>query len=236
MTRPSQLSLRAFRPCLAALALALAACSSATPEQVEPEATATAQSTATAAPQPTTEPTTEPAPTSTGTAETAAPTSSIPPPSGRPAMSFEGKDKVQNGIGETPSAKIVLTSDQSTLRIPEYAFFAGEPILVTFMVDKKPPKKAKGGTGQVYRMMAQKPPAEDTTTVTTRGPKFNLRLPAGKAATANLAVGEIKKDDKGKEQITWKVIAPLKTEEGFAIFELTEFGNTLLQITSEAPQ
>ncbi|NUP07827.1 MAG: hypothetical protein HOW73_17405 [Polyangiaceae bacterium] len=219
---------RAIGAC-ALLAVALWACSSSTPQQTEPEVTAEPTS---APPEVTAEPTSAPTaePTSAPTAE---PTATGPKSSGRPPMTAEGKDKVTGTFGQTPAAKLTITADQSVFRIPEFALNDG--ILVTFMIDKKPPKKAKGGIGTVYRVMAQRPPAEETSTVSSAGPKFTIKVPTGKNASANLAVGEIGKDDKGKETVTWKVVAPAQKEEGFATFELADFGNTMLQVTSEAP-
>ena len=209
-------------------ALALAACASSSTPQPEPEVTASA--TAEPPPVTTTEPTA--APTTEPTA-TAAPQPTGRQPSGRPPMTSEGKEKVSGTFGQTPAAKLTITSDSSVFRIPEYAL--GDGVLITFMVDKKPPKKAKGGSGNVWRLTAQRPPAEETSAVSANEGKFTVRLPIGKAAPANLALGEIGKDDKGKDTIVWKVVAPTKTEDGFATYELTDFGNTLLQITSDPP-
>ncbi|MFO0549710.1 MAG: hypothetical protein U0271_15060 [Polyangiaceae bacterium] len=157
---------------------------------------------------------------------------STPPPSGRTPMTFEGKEKISEGVAEPP-AKFKLTGDGARFILPEYAL--RDNYLVTFMVDKKPPAKAKGGAGSAYRLQAQSPPAETFIAITTAGPKFEIRLPLGKLTTANLAVGEVKTNDKGKEVVEWKIIAPKKTEDGLAVFEVEGFQNTLLQLTSEAP-
>lgn len=211
-------------------AVALAACASSTTPQPEPEVTASA--TAAPAPVVTAEPSAAATaePTATATAE---PQPTGHKPSGRPPMTAEGKEKVAGTFGQTPAVKLTITSDSSVFRIPEYAL--GDGVLITFMIDKKPPKKAKGGTGTTWRLTAQYPPAEETATVTAHEGKFSVRLPTGKVATPNLAIGEIGKDPKGKEAVVWKVVAPTKTEEGFATYELGELGNTLLQITSEPP-
>lgn len=206
---------------------AFVACASSTPEQNEPEVTA--QPTADVAPQPTATPTVEP----TATVE-APPASTLPPPSGRPPVTFEKPDKVTNSFGATPAAKLITTAEKAYFRIPEYAL--NESYLITFMIDKKVVKKAKGGVGSVYRVQAQVPPAEQFSTVVSRGPKFVVALPTAKVASPNLAVGETKTDDKGKETIEWKVIAPTKVEDGLALFEIDQFTNSILQITSEAPR
>lgn len=211
-------------------AAALAACAASTPTQTEPTAEATA------APEVTSEPTSVPSadPVASGTAAVdAPPASTLPPPSGRPPLMLEKTDKITDMFGATPAAKLVLKNEGGWFRIPEHALTDG--ILITFMLDKKPPKKAKGGAGSVYRLNAQVPPSEDSRPTTSRGPAFELRLPTAKVATPNLAIGEAGKDDKGKDTIVWKVIAPKKTEEGFATFEITAFTNPILQITSDAP-
>ncbi len=210
--------------------VALAACSSSgsQPAQAEPEVTADVPTAA-----PTSEP--EPAPTATATAEaeaTAAPTSDKPVPSGRPPVSYSHAEKITETFGATPAAKLELGKEGVVLRIPEFALNDG--VLLTFMIDKKG-KKAKGGAGGIYHLFAQMPPSEDFRTVTTKGPKFELKLPSAKVAAPNLAIGEIKKDDKGKETIEWKVIAPTKKDDTSATFELDGFTNAYLQVTSEAP-
>jgi hypothetical protein len=209
--------------------VALAACSSSgsQPAQVEPEPT----------PAVTAEPTSEPEPVATAapTAEataTAAPADTTPQPSGRPPVSYSNPEKITETFGATPAAKLELGKEGVILRIPEYALQDG--VLLTFMVDKKA-KKAKGGAGGIYRLFAQQPPSEDFRAVSSRGPKFELKLPSAKVASPNLAIGEIKKDDKGKEVVEWKVLAPTKKDDTSATFELTDFTNAYLQITSDAP-
>jgi len=211
-------------------AAGLWACAASTPVQTEPTAEVTAT------PEVTADPTSVPSadPVATGSAAVdAPPASTLPPPSGRPPLVLEKTDKITDTFGATPAAKLVLKSEGGWFRIPEHALTDG--VLITFMLDKKPAKKAKGGVGSVYRLNAQVPPAEESRTTTSRGPAFELRLPTVKVASPNLAIGEVKKDDKGKETIVWKVIAPKKTEEGFATFEISEFTNPLLQVTSDAP-
>ncbi len=181
-------------------------------------------------PQPPVE-TSEPAPTASAEAPPA-PTSDKPAPSGRPAVSYANAEKITETFGATPAAKLELGKEGTILRIPEYALSDG--VLLTFMVDKKG-KKAKGGAGTIFHLYAQMPPSEDFRAVSTKGPKFELTLNSAKVASPNLAIGEIKKDDKGKEVVEWKVIAPAKKDDTSATFELTDFTNAYLQITSEAP-
>ncbi len=211
------------------VALVLAACSSNTgpvtePSGTPPTASATAEPTAvvdvpTAAP--TTEPTVDVPPVSTGR-----------PPSGRPPLTFGKPDKVTETVGASPITTFILESEKARFRIPEWALDEG--ILLTFLIDKKA-KKAKGGAGSVFRLQAQVPPAESFSPVSSAGPKFELKLPTAKVGSPNLAIGTAKKDDKGKDIVEWKVIAPSKVEGDFATFEITEFNDTMFQITSEPP-
>lgn len=217
---------------LLAASLLLAACASTPTQEAEPEVSAEAtapKATATA---------TETAPESTASAapsaSSAAPSSTLPPPSGRIASIVDGQEKATGQFGSAP-AKLVIKADQSSLKIPEYAL-NDNGYLLTFMIDKKAPKKAKGSSGNVLRLQSQIPPAESFTSITSRGPKFVLRMPIGKLTTANLAMGEVTIDDKGKETVKeLTVIAPTKTEAGFAEFELTDFTNLSLQITTDPP-
>ncbi len=205
----------------------LGACSAPTPEpKAEPETTATPPA-HTAEPEPTAS---AEAPVPSASAEGP----STPKPSGRPGVSFSNAEKITNTFGASPSAKLELGTEGASMRIPEFALSEGGGILITFMIDKKA-KKAKSGAGTIYRLQGQIPPAESFSTITTKGPTFVLRLPTAKIASPNLAIGETATDAKGKETLTWKIIAPAKTEEGFATFELSTFTNAILQITSDAP-
>lgn len=205
--------------------VALVACSPSKPPQAEPEVTA--------APLPTPAVEAPPEPTASATAEAPPePTSKTPAPSGRPPVSYSNSEKITETFGATPAAKLELGKEGTILRIPEYAL--GDGVLLTFMVDKKG-KKAKGGAGTIFHLFAQQPPAEDFRSVSSKGPKFELTLSNAKVASPNLAIGEIKKDDKGKETVEWKIVAPTKTDDKSATFELTDFTNAYLQITSEAP-
>lgn len=178
--------------------------------------------TATPTAEPTAEPTSEPT--------SVAPTSSLPPPSGRPPLAVSKLDKITDSFGATPAAKLELTKENVVFRVPEWALNDG--VLLTFMLDAKA-KKSKGAISSVYRLFAQQPPSESFLSVSSRGPAFTLRMPT-KSATSNLAVGEASVDDKGKETITWRVLAPAKTEEGFVTFEFTAFTNLYLHLTTEA--
>lgn len=210
------------------VALVLAACSSNNTPVAEP----TSQPTATVTAEPTVEPIETAVPTSEPVA-TAEPVSTGRPPSGRPPLTFTKPDKVTETVGASPVTNFVLSSEGARFKVPEWALEEG--ILLTFVVDKKAPKKAKGGAGSVFRLQAQIPPAETFSPVSSAGPKFELKLPTAKVGSPNLAIGTAAKDDKGKDTIAWKVVAPSKVEEGFATFEISEFNDTMFQITSEAP-
>jgi hypothetical protein len=209
--------------------LLLAACSSGKTPVTEPSSappTVTAEPVVTAEPIPTTSATAEPV------VETP-PASTERPPSGRPPVSYEKADKITETVGASPVVNFILKSENARFKVPEWAL--NEGVLLTFLVDKKATKKAKGGAGPVFRLQAQNPPAESYSTVVSAGPKFELKLPTAKVGSPNLAIGTPKKDDKGRDIVEWKVIAPKAVADGFATFELTEFTDTMLQITSEGP-
>jgi len=206
-------------------AIVAAGCSSTPKPQDDAVLTPAPVKTAEPMPEPTVEPTAEP------TAD-AAPASTLPPPSGRTPLIESKPETITGSFGATPAAKLELTKEGAVFRIPEYAL--NEGLMITFTLDKKG-KKAKGGAGSIYRLTAQLPPAEEARTVATRGPMFTLVLPKGTVAAPNLAMGEQKKDDKGKDIVEWTVIAPKSTDDKTATFELGGFTNTFLQITSEAP-
>jgi hypothetical protein len=226
-------------PLVALVAFALAACTPAPQPQKEPDpldglpmSDSTAK--ATAAPPPV-EPAPTAAPTATATATaTAAAAPSTPTPSGRPWSSFTNAEKIASTFGSSPPAKLELGKEGAVLRIPEFAL--RDPVNLTFELVKKldAGRKAKGGQGASYHLLGQRPPAEEAATVTTESP-LELRLPLGKLTTANLAIGEAMKDDKGRPGIKWTVIAPKKTEGGLAYFDLSTFTDATLQLTSDPP-
>ena len=155
-------------------------------------------------------------------------------PSGRPPLFFSNGAKIAEQVGETPAAKFELGgAGGATLRIPEYALRSG--ILVTFAIDKKA-KRHKGAAGETYRLQAQVPPSAEFQQVESAGPKLELKLPKTGAAS-NLAHGEVKLDDKGKETVTWTVVAPAKVDDAAksASFEITTFKDGILHLTTEAP-
>jgi hypothetical protein len=208
--------------------LALLACGGATPTPAPVEPVAET-------PAPTPEPEPPPPAAEEKPAEPPPPAADAPPagraPSGRPPLFFSNPSKITEQVGETPAAKFELGGvDGASLRIPEYALRSG--VLVTFQIDKKA-KRHKGAAGETYRVQAQVPPSADFSTVESNGPMFEIKLPKAGAA-ANLAVGE-EKIEKDKPTLTWKVVAPKKSDDKSATFEISGFTNTILHMTSEAP-
>ncbi len=212
---------------LVALSSFLAACGASTSpaEPVEPAAP-------TPAPAPEPPPAEEEKPAEAPPA--AEPASTGRAPSGRPPLFFSNALKITEQVGETPSAKFEIGgADGATLRIPEYALRSG--MLVTFQIDRKA-KRHKGAAGETYRLQAQIPPSAEFSAAESAGPMFEVKLPRAGAA-GNLAHGEVKLDDKGKETVTWKVVAPKKTDDAAkaVFFEISGFANTILHLTSDAP-
>ena len=149
-----------MKRCVWALGLftSVAACSSSQTKTAEATAEASAPPPADSAPPP--------AVTETASASAApvvtAETGGLPPPSGRPAALLSGSTKVSDMVGGSPPTKIELEKDHSVMRVPEWALNDG--FLITFMIDDKG-KKAASGTGSIYHLFAQIPPAEAPSTV-----------------------------------------------------------------------
>ena len=120
-----------------------------------------------------------------------------------------------------------------TLKIPENAF--GKGTVLNFKIDAK--GKAGGGLiGKILHLNVSVPPDTAPATVTTEGEPFELQMPAGTKKDANLAVGTISVDDKGREKITWKIIAPKRIDDaiGVAYFDLSTLSESFLHVTSKA--
>ena len=190
-----------------------------------------------------------PAPTTTASADatpparTAAPSGSaaadmppVPKPSsGRPAVLMSDSSELTGTFGSSPGAKLELgDKDKMTLRIPENALAKGT--VITFKIDAK--GKANGAPlGKILHLTAFVPPGTEPATVTSDGPPFELQMPAGNKKDANLAVGTISTDDKGREKITWKVYAPKRIDDavGIAYFELPMLTESFIHVTTKAP-
>jgi hypothetical protein len=222
--------LRGCRSLSSAVALLLlAACSSEPPPA--PAAPPPAP-----APAPVAEPaaTGEPAPADTGNADAGAPPAQTG--SGRPPIIKSDPVEITDTFGSTPAARLELGGERelATLRIPEGALATAAN--VTFKLDAK----AKGGgglVGKVYRITLIVPPAPTATRMASSGPPFQLKLPAGNKKDANLAIGEITVDAKGKEKVAWSVVPALKVDDasGVAEFELTSLGDSWLHVTTKPP-
>lgn len=200
-------------------------------------------------PAPTEAPVVAPAPTTTASAEATRPAPTATPSgtaatdmpvapkgsSGRPAVLMSDAAELSGTFGSSPGAKLELgDKDKVTLRIPENAL--GKGTVITFKIDAK--GKANGAPiGKILHIQVIVPPSTEPTTVTSEGPAFELQMPAGSKKDANLAVGTLTVDDKGKEKITWKVYSPKRIDDaiGIAYFELTTLSESYLHVTTKAP-
>jgi hypothetical protein len=206
-----------------------------------------------APPAPTDAPTALPAPTTSASAEAAPPAPSATPSakpsgsaaadmppapkpsSGRPAVLMSDSAELTGTFGSSPGAKLELgDKDKTTLKIPENALAKGT--VITFKIDAK--GKANGAPiGKILHLIPVVPPAQEPSTITSEGPPFELQMPAGNKKDANLAVGTIAVDDKGREKITWKVYAPKRIDDvaGIAYFELPTISESFIHVTTKAP-
>jgi hypothetical protein len=201
-------------------------------------------------PAPTEAPVAAPAPTTSASADvtppptpTAAPSGSaavdmpVAPKgsSGRPAVLMSDSAELTGTFGSSPGAKLELgDKDKMTLKIPENALAKGT--VITFKIDAK--GKANGAPlGKILHLTAFVPPGTEPATVTSEGPPFELQMPAGNKKDANLAVGTISTDDKGREKITWKVYSPKRIDDavGIAYFDLPVLTESFIHITTKAP-
>jgi hypothetical protein len=215
---------------MTALALAAAACGAKPAPAPEPPPTPTVEA---AVPAPTSTATAEAAPTASATAEAA--TSPPRQSSGRPPVLKSDPEEVTDTFGSSPGAKIEIGEKEIAIfRIPENALTRG--VNITFKLDNKG-KTAGGQVGKIYRVTAIIPPASGPTNIDSAGPPFELALPAGSKKDANLAIGTFVTDDKGREKISWRIIAPVKIDDatGTAHFELPSISDAYLHITTKPP-
>jgi hypothetical protein len=208
-------------PCFVSfVGLAIAACGGPKPAQPpeggEPTAAA---ATAEPAPLPSTEPTA--AASASADASAAAP---VRKPSGRTATIFESSTGHESKTcGSTPPTilKLTLKSSQepAVLSLPEFALPGGYN--VTWKEAPKGQAK-KPIFGPVFQLAIQEAGQPDMIRVDTVGVPFEVRMPLWGKDTVNLAYGDIKVDEKGKEQVTWTVLAPKNVDKGLgnATFEL----------------
>lgn len=238
---------RSFLFCALLLAapLASAACSDTPSASAPPQATGetsaapvetsvpTAEPTATATAAPTAEPTSTATAAPTGTAA-AAPDK--PKLSGRPPVLLADPKSITDTFGFSPGAKLEL-GDKSvaTLRIPEGAFT--QATNVTFALDAK--CKTTGLVfGSVYKVTPTLPPATTPAPVASNnGSPFVFVMPTNKKAGLNMAIGTFGKDAKGNDTMTFKVVAPTKTDDanGTATFELDTLPDGCMHLTSKNP-
>jgi hypothetical protein len=201
---------------------------------------------ATPPPQPTEAPAAAPAPApsespsaaaAAGALSAAASAAAAPPKqqgSGRPAVLKSDPTEVTDTFGSSPGAKIELGDKEiATLRIQEQTL--GQATNITFKLD---PKGKAGGAqvGKIYRIIPVLPPdSKPTKVASNNGTPFELALPAGNKKDANLAIGTIELDDKGREKIKWQVIAPKRIDDvgGIAHFELLELNDSFLHVTTK---
>ena len=155
--------------------------------------------------------------------------------SGRPAVMMSDSAELSGTFGSSPGAKLELgDKDKMTLKIPENALSKGT--VITFKIDAK--GKANGApVGKILHLIAYVPPATEPVTITSEGPPFELQMPAGTKKDANLAVGSVAVDDKGREKITWKVYSPKRIDDaiGIAYFDLPSFSESFIHVTTKAP-
>jgi len=191
-----------------------------------------------AAPAPAPEPEPEPAADAAdaGADAAAAPQAEPSRGGGRPPLLKSHAEEITDSFGSSPPAKLELGDDtgRAVLRIPENALSEG--INLTFKIEKKG-KSTGAPIGKIYRMAAVVPPAGEPKKVESVGSPFELAVPAGDKKDANLAIGEIVIDEKGKEKIEWTIMAPTKIDDSTnqAHFELKSLPNGFLHVTGKAP-
>ncbi len=222
----------ATRAPLGFCALVLLAACGGEPAPVVPSAPTAAPVVAPAATTSASADATPPTPAPSGSA--AADMPAVPKPSsGRPAVMMSDSAELSGTFGSSPGAKLELgDKDKMTLKIPENALSKGT--VITFKIDAKG-KSTGAPIGKILHLIPIVPPSTEPTTLTSDGQPFELQMPAGTKKDANLAVGSIAVDDKGREKITWKIIAPKRIDDaaGIAYFELPSFSESYIHVTAK---
>jgi hypothetical protein len=218
---------------LASCGLTLAATLAAACGSEPPPPPETPKAPVTAPPEPiaTTEPTAAPVETAAPEGDAGAPKKAS---SGRPPILKSDPVEITDTFGSTPAARLEIGDKElASLRIPENALDRGTN--VTFKLDPKG-KNGGGLVGKVYRVTMIVPPSATPVKITSGGDPFELRLPAGNKKDANLAMGEITVDDKGKEKVVWTVVAPTKIDDATATayFDVPSLGDQWLHVTTKA--
>lgn len=209
------------------------------------------------APQPTAEPSAAPPPTAqpsalptaepsaapeASAAPSASPSASAaaaadkPKSSGRPPVLVQDPKSITQTLGFSPGAKLELGEKEiATLRIPEGAFT--QATNVTFELDTK--CKSTGlVTGKLYKITPTLPPDSAPQSIpSNNGSPYILVLPTNKKKDVNLAIGNHGKDAKGNDSLTWKIVAPAKTDDaaGTAEFQLDKLPDACIHLTNKAP-
>ena len=217
----------------ALVAVVAAACGGEpTPPPAKPEpppaATPAPTPTETAAPE-------APPPEPTATADAGPP----PPPKAaeeRPPVLMSSESELQSIFTTSPGAKLELGDDagRAVFRIREGSL--PSPHIITFKVEPKG-KSTGVPIGKIYRMLVQIENSAALPTVESLDKPFELSFPAGNKKDANLAIGEVKVDDKGREKITWTIVAPERIDDATATahFKIKAIGNYFLHVTAKPP-
>ncbi|HVK69433.1 MAG TPA: hypothetical protein VM694_33480 [Polyangium sp.] len=216
----------------ALVAVVVAACGG---EQTPPPAKPEPPPAATPAPTPTETPTAAPetpTPQPTASASAEAPKSAEE----RPPVLMTSEKELQSIFTMSPGAKLELGDDsgRAIFRIREGSL--GSPHIITFKLDPKG-KSTGVPIGKIYRLLVQIENSPDLPTLETLDKPFEFSFPAGNKKDANLAIGEVKVDDKGREKITWTVFAPEKIDDstGMAFFKIKAIGNYFMHVTAKPP-
>jgi len=216
----------------AAAALALAACGGEPPPPAETPEPAVKEA---PAPEPTAAPEATPTPAPTSTANAG--------PAPQPEQSVEGppvlmtnEKELQAVFTTRPGAKLELGDDtgRALFRIREGSLPSA--YIISFKIDPKG-KSTGVPIGKTYRMLVQIENSSELPKVETQDKPFELTLPAGGKKDANLAIGEVTTDDKGREKIVWTIVAPEKIDDatGTAFFKIKAIGNYWLHVTAKPP-
>ncbi|MRG97368.1 hypothetical protein [Polyangium spumosum] len=199
-----------------------------------------------ATPEPPPAATPAPAPEETAAPEapppepTAKPEAEPPPPpkdaEERPPVLMSSEKELQSIFTTSPGAKLELGDDagRAVFRIREGSL--GSAHIITFKIDPKG-KSTGVPIGKIYRMLVQIENSAETPTLETLDKPFEFSFPAGNKKDANLAIGELKVDDKGREKITWTIYAPEKIDDamGVAHFKIKSIGNFYMHVTAKPP-
>lgn len=151
-------------------------------------------------------------------------------------MLMSDDEELRAPVSMSPGAKFELGDDsgRAVFRIREGAL--SSPHIFTFKVDKK--GKTTGiPVGKVYRTLVQIENSSETPKLDTVDKPFEFTFPTAGKKDVNLAIGEVVVDDKGREKITWTIVAPEKIDESMnvAFFKLPAVGNFFMHMTLKAP-